>query len=201
MLALCPDTRTPAKKILAKSTSSAKLPPVTVCPIYNRQDPTNKNCSIEYAQMPKPKKRTLVLLAIAVLLIAAVAWHQYDAWIEKELRKLKETEARSESKCIGQAIDVYRVVCGEYPMGSNKQILDSLTGNNPKRVGFILFGDKGRNRTDPWGEEYQVLPRPAGERPQFFSKGPNRINESDNPSADDIHFWQPNRVIEHIRRR
>jgi hypothetical protein len=47
MLALCPDTRTPAKKILAKSTSSANLPPVTVCPIYNRQDPTNKNCSPE----------------------------------------------------------------------------------------------------------------------------------------------------------
>jgi hypothetical protein len=45
MLALCPDTRTPAKKILAKSTSSASLPPVTVCPIYNRQDPTNKYCS------------------------------------------------------------------------------------------------------------------------------------------------------------
>ena len=45
MLALCPDTRTPAKKILVKSTGSAKLNPVTVCPIYNRQEPTNKNCS------------------------------------------------------------------------------------------------------------------------------------------------------------
>jgi hypothetical protein len=51
MLALCPDTRTPAKKILAKSTSSANLPPVTVCPIYNRQDPTNKNCSLQIRKM------------------------------------------------------------------------------------------------------------------------------------------------------
>jgi hypothetical protein len=51
MLALCPDTRTPAKKILAKSTSSANLPPVTVCPIYNRQDPTNKYCSLQIRKM------------------------------------------------------------------------------------------------------------------------------------------------------
>jgi hypothetical protein len=78
-----------------------------------------------------------------------------------------------------------------FPTGSADAILESLKGKNPKKKNFFISrGNSEVGSIDPWGERYLLLPTAEDELPEFYSTGPNKIDEKCLPTSDDISTWR-----------
>ena len=87
------------------------------------------------------------------------------------------------------AIAQYESVYGTHPPGNPAFVLNTLLGDNPRRIAFLITDPRSINSNgeyvDPWGPHYKI--EIGGETNVFIrSAGPNRkFGDKDDPTWGD----------------
>ena len=119
----------------------------------------------------------LILLGILALAIAIVE-------IRRTGRRIAVRATKERLNAIDVALSAYHAEYRAYPTGAAAVILGSLEGSNPKGIVFL---PKGRGRDDPWRKPFFLKKgASATSRPEYYSSGPDGIDEGLAPGSDDI---------------
>jgi type II secretory pathway pseudopilin PulG len=136
------------------------------------------------------KKPILVVAAVGVvfILITLLLWFGDSTAI----RKAKVAKAQANLVAIQTSLSVYHREFGRFPTGSSSSILSDLMGANPRGIRFLVLSGSGSPPfLDPWGEAYILIPASSSGGPEFYSKGPDRIDDSCSPLSDDMRSGKP----------
>lgn len=124
----------------------------------------------------------------AIILIATLLWFGGSAAI----RKARLVSATADLVAVRTGLTSYHREFGRFPTGTSTNILDELMGKNPRGMVFLtLSGSSGPPYIDSWGEPYILIPASGLGGPEFYSKGPDRTDDSCGPSSDDIRSGKP----------
>lgn len=99
----------------------------------------------------------VIAIAIIGLLITFVGGPAYRA-----LFRAEKSKAETELNALGQAITQYKLDTGKYP--NRLEDLKKRPADVKNWQGYL---EEGEVEIDPWGNEYQYEPRPAGSKPPF----------------------------------
>ena len=122
---------------------------------------------------------------IVLVLLLPSGWMHLN---RKILVALVTTELRDIRTSLG---DFHREF-GRYPTGTASRILEGLMGKNPKgRKFLVLHSGSTPPFYDAWGEPYIVIPASGSRGPEFYSKGPDTIDDKCRPGSDDIRSGVP----------
>jgi len=130
--------------------------------------------------------RIAIGCAIGCLVALAVLWSLVQA------RKFhtKRDEAEMTLRALAKGSEDFHAEFGLYPTGSAEEIIQILTHQLPGGGPVLIHLDysEGKQPVDPWGINYHVLPTTEDKPPEFYSSGPNRIDESCRPGSDDVYI-------------
>jgi type II secretory pathway pseudopilin PulG len=108
------------------------------------------------------------------------------------IRKAKVATAQANLVAIQTSLSVYRREYGRFPTGSSSSILSDLMGANPRRIRFLVLpSGSSPPFFDPWGEPYILIPASSSGGPEFYSKGPDRHDDSGSLLSDDLRSGKP----------
>jgi ABC-type transport system involved in multi-copper enzyme maturation permease subunit len=100
-----------------------------------------------------------------------------------------ELRIETTMKSLQIACESYFTEFGSYPSGSNREIVRTLCGDNPRKIIFLELASRDTNSTgqvvDPWGTPYQFSFEASD--PMISSAGPNQIFETNSEKSDDLH--------------
>ncbi len=133
-------------------------------------------------------------ILIAAALVAAIISIAIFLWFggTYAISKARVFSATSALVAVRNSLTGYHLEFGRFPDGTSSNILDELIGKNTKGIVFLyLSGSSSPLFIDPWGEPYIFIPASGLGGPEFYSKGPDRIDDSCRPSSDDIRSGKP----------
>ena len=129
------------------------------------------------------------LLAILLVLTVTVSYYSVaKGWTLRRDSKTDKFHSNCSSLILG--LQQYKEFYGNYPDGSNLEIMKGLLGQKDKKVLILAarsseLNDKGEI-TDPWGTPLQFYF--ADNAVMMRSAGPNKaFEDSDVPAADDLY--------------
>jgi hypothetical protein len=139
-----------------------------------------------------PRKSKISPLVVVLCFAGGACILVVAAGIHAAVRFKDRTVARTNSYRITEAMDAFREHYKRFPEGSAEEAIKALRGlNSDGKVFLDLRSLIDQQLHDPWGEPYCLLRSEVGEKPIFYSKGPDRINDGYAPDSDDLGAEQP----------
>lgn len=131
----------------------------------------------------------LVVAAVVVLVLAFLAL----GWLagHNAIRKAKLTKVTAELRDIRTSLGSFHRDFGHYPTGTATDIIGALMGKNPTGRRFLVLSSSGPPYQDPWREAFILIPAAGIRGPEFYSKGPDRIDDKCGSSSDDVRSGPP----------
>lgn len=129
----------------------------------------------------------LVFAAVAVLTIAGFAISAFTS--EANPAQNRVAKLPQELKALEEAVKLHAKEYGTPPAGNTKDILRTLTGENPRKIRFLNLEAKEISPEgdwlDPWGRPYRILI--SGKTLLIRCAGPNGVFDDGNEEKrDDI---------------
>jgi hypothetical protein len=91
------------------------------------------------------------------------------------------------------ALQAFRSEYGQLPSGFSSNILETLLGNNARKIVFLNIDHRritGRGEyLDPWKNPYHFDTSDA-DQPRVYSNGPNKRDDFAAERSDDIASWR-----------
>jgi hypothetical protein len=142
----------------------------------------------------EPKKKDIwgwALLAFAVFPFCLLALA--TPGIMKAAKQVAQTTALRTVQELRAAIDAHFTEYSFRPTGDHADILATLRGGNPRKIGFFKatpqsFNAKGE-LIDPWGTSY-LFDLTDLDFPRIWSCGKNRQDDGGRPGSDDVVSWR-----------
>lgn len=102
--------------------------------------------------------------------------------------------AKNDAVNLSNSLVVFKVEYGSYPEGSIREILNQVSGENPKKIVFIELEPRKMSSDgiflDPWRHPYQINLVDDPKTPHVWSLGKNGIDDSTNAKSDDLRSWE-----------
>lgn len=131
------------------------------------------------------KPRLMMIGAAATCVLGACLWLYHST---QQSRRI--VQARNELVMISDAVENYHNEWGSYPEEKQSATEILVTLSTPAHGGgpLLLNMWQGKNEKpqDPWGRAYCMEPGNWERPPQFYSVGPNGIDDRLRPGSDDV---------------
>lgn len=132
-------------------------------------------------------RRAVLILATLMAVIGALwLWMVVSRWIAARPVRAFHSDVDN----LFEAFHEYRRHVGQYPLGDNAQIVQALTGNNPKNVIILAVRRESLNPKgeiiDPWGTPLKIYF--ADDEVLIRSAGPNKAFENGKNATSDDYF-------------
>jgi len=129
-------------------------------------------------------------ITIMVLVIIAIIISAQVIITNNIIADAERTKTANELRAISSALEAYHIENKSYPSGTGDEILNALEGDN------LLPNDRNSYKSaiyielpdhkDEWGKNYILKLSIEGEKPIFYSSGPNLIDDRCIEGSDDI---------------
>jgi hypothetical protein len=139
---------------------------------------------------PDTEKTLQAVAAVGVALIVVILLLLLGSSFVNRRAALRM--ATTELRDIRAGLGSFHREFGIYPTGTASGILEALMGKNTKERRFLILSSSSTPPFyDPWGEPYIVIPASGSRGPEFYSKGPDTIDDRCRSGSDDIRSGVP----------
>lgn len=130
---------------------------------------------------------TVILVAGAIFVVFALLFPSVSDGPDRR------SATKNDVTQIAVALQQFKSEYGNYPTGSENQLIAILQGNNPKKIVFIELPkkqfDKSGNFIDQWGTPYRIDTSDLDSKPKVWSFGKNKKDDRGAEHTDDVASW------------
>jgi hypothetical protein len=130
---------------------------------------------------------TLILVASAIFVAFALLFPSVGDG------PTRRSGTKNDVTQIAVALQQFKSEYGNYPSGSENELIAILQGNNPKGIVFIELPkkqfDNSGNFIDQWGTPYRIDASGSDSKPKVWSFGKNKRDDRGAEDTDDVASW------------
>lgn len=110
----------------------------------------------------------------------------------------KVLTAKNDVVMVANGLKAYRERYGEYPGGTQAEVVEALRGRNARKIVFMEVEGKGLNgageMVDPWGVVLRIDTTSAAAREtgkaRVYSTGKDKVDQGGREGTDDVVSWR-----------